>query len=72
MTPFFVKLYCILFAKECETSLVSSLLDICTESLFEDKKVFGVIGHSEKENINAVLKNETPFYQIGDLELLKK
>jgi MiaB-like tRNA modifying enzyme len=38
------------------------------ESLFEDKKVFGVIGHSEKENINAVLKNDTPFYQIGDLE----
>ncbi len=38
------------------------------ESLFEEKKVFGVIGHSEKENINAVLKNETPFYQIGDLE----
>ncbi len=38
------------------------------ESLFEDKKVFGVIGHSEKENINAVLKNEKPFYQIGDLE----
>ncbi len=38
------------------------------ESLFEDKKVFGVIGHSEKESINAVLKNETPFYQIGDLD----
>ncbi len=38
------------------------------ESLFEDKKVFGVIGHSEKENINAILKNENPFYQIGDLE----
>jgi len=38
------------------------------ESLFEDKKVFGVIGHSEKENINTVLKNQTPFYQIGDLE----
>jgi len=38
------------------------------ESLFKDKKVFGVIGHSEKENINAVLKNEEPFYQIGDLE----
>jgi len=37
-------------------------------SLFEDKKVFGVIGHSEKENINAVLKNKQPFYQIGDLE----
>lgn len=38
------------------------------EALFEDKKVFGVIGHSEKENINAVLKNEQPFYEIGDLE----
>jgi len=38
------------------------------ESLFEDKKVFGVIGHSEKENINTVLKNEKPFYQIGDLK----
>ncbi len=38
------------------------------ESLFEDKKVFGVIGHSEKENLNTVLKNKNPFYQIGDLE----
>ena len=38
------------------------------ESLFANKKVFGVIGHSEKENINTVLKNEQPFYQIGDLE----
>jgi len=36
--------------------------------LFEDKKVFGVIGHSEKENINTILKNETPFYKIGDLK----
>jgi MiaB-like tRNA modifying enzyme len=38
------------------------------ESLFADKKVFGVIGHSEKENINSVLKFQEPFYQIGDLE----
>jgi MiaB-like tRNA modifying enzyme len=38
------------------------------EKLFEDKKVFGVIGHSEKEKINSVLKHERPFYQIGDLE----
>lgn len=37
------------------------------ESLFEDKKVFGVIGHSEKEKINDILKYEQPFYQIGDL-----
>ena len=38
------------------------------ESLFKEKKVFGVMGHSEKENINTILKNEQPFYQIGDLE----
>ncbi len=38
------------------------------ESLFADKKVFGVMGHSEKENINEILKMDTPFYQIGDLE----
>jgi MiaB-like tRNA modifying enzyme len=39
------------------------------ESLFEDKKVFGVIGHSEKEKINEILKfNDKPFYQIGDLK----
>ncbi len=38
------------------------------ESLFEDKKVFGVMGHSEKENINEILKAETPFYEIGDLK----
>ncbi|QOR60987.1 tRNA (N(6)-L-threonylcarbamoyladenosine(37)-C(2))-methylthiotransferase MtaB [Sulfurovum sp. ST-21] len=38
------------------------------ESLFEDKKVFGVMGHSEKEKINEILKKETRFYEIGDLE----
>lgn len=37
------------------------------ESLFESKKVFGVMGHSEKENINSILKNSSPFYEIGDL-----
>ena len=37
------------------------------ESLFAEEKVFGVIGHSEKESINSILKNEKPFYQIGDL-----
>jgi len=37
------------------------------EGLFNSKKVFGVIGHSEKENINSVLKNSKPFYEIGDL-----
>jgi len=38
------------------------------EKLFEDKKVFGVMGHSEKEKINEILKIEEPFYQIGDLK----
>lgn len=38
------------------------------ESLFEEKRVFGVMGHSEKENINTILKKEKPFYEIGDLE----
>ena len=38
------------------------------ESLFADKKVFGVMGHSEKEKINEILKEEKPFYQIGDLK----
>ena len=38
------------------------------ESLFASKKVFGVMGHSEKEKINEILKNKTPFYQIGDLK----
>jgi MiaB-like tRNA modifying enzyme len=38
------------------------------EQLFNSQKVFGVMGHSEKEKINTILKEEKPFYQIGDLE----
>jgi len=38
------------------------------EALFSDKKVFGVMGHSEKEKINEILKHQEPFYQIGDLK----
>lgn len=37
------------------------------ESLFADQKVFGIIGHSEKEKINEILKKPEPFYEIGDL-----
>lgn len=37
------------------------------EMLFADGKVFGVMGHSEKEKINAILQKPEPFYQIGDL-----
>jgi len=40
------------------------------ESLFGQKKVFGVMGHSEKEHINTLLKHETPFFEIGDLNAL--
>ena len=38
------------------------------EALLADKKVFGVMGHSEKENINEILKKPDSFYEIGDLE----
>ena len=38
------------------------------ESLFEDQKVFGVMGHSEKENINEILQRDDRFYEIGDLK----
>ncbi len=38
------------------------------DELFQSNRVFGVIGHSEKESINSILKIDKPFYQIGDLE----
>ncbi len=37
------------------------------ESLFEENKIFGVMGHSEKEKVNDLLKLTDRFYQIGDL-----
>ena len=40
------------------------------ESLFADEKVFGVFGHSEKKNINALLKREERFFAPGDLKSL--
>ncbi len=40
------------------------------ESLFAQKKVFGVMGHSEKAHINTLLKQERPFFEIGDLTSL--
>ncbi len=38
------------------------------KELLERGQVFGVFGHSEKEKINTLLKEENSFYQIGDLE----
>ena len=40
------------------------------ESLFADKKVFGVFGHSEKKNINTLLKSTGRFFAPGDLTSL--
>ena len=42
------------------------------KELFESGKVYGVFGHSEKENINTLLKNEDRFFQIGDLNSVEK
>lgn len=40
------------------------------ESLFENNKVFGVFGQSEKKQINTLLKKDSRFYQIGDLDFI--
>ena len=38
------------------------------ENLFNENKVDALFGHSEKENINELLKKEDRFFQAGDLE----
>lgn len=38
------------------------------DMLWKDGSVFGVMGHSEKSNIDKLLQNEEPFYEIGDLK----
>ncbi len=40
------------------------------ESLFGDKKVFGVFGQSEKVKINTLLKEKERFYELGDLNFV--
>ncbi|MDD3324586.1 MAG: tRNA (N(6)-L-threonylcarbamoyladenosine(37)-C(2))-methylthiotransferase MtaB [Sulfurospirillaceae bacterium] len=42
------------------------------EELFANEKVFGVMGHSEKEKINTLLKSDEKFFKLGDLETLDK
>ena len=42
------------------------------EELLERKKVFGVLGHSEKEKINELLKKESNFLELGDLNSIDK
>jgi MiaB-like tRNA modifying enzyme len=38
------------------------------ENLFKEEKVDSLFGHSEKENINELLKNDERFFTAGDLE----
>ncbi len=42
------------------------------EKLFNEGKVFGVFGHSQKEQINTLLKKEEKFVKIGDLKSIEK
>ncbi|MEA3354670.1 MAG: tRNA (N(6)-L-threonylcarbamoyladenosine(37)-C(2))-methylthiotransferase MtaB [Campylobacterota bacterium] len=38
------------------------------EDLFKTKKIDALFGHSEKEKINTLLKDQTRFFKAGDLE----
>ena len=38
------------------------------ETLKNQERVFGVFGHSEKANINSLLKSDKPFFEPGDLK----
>ena len=40
------------------------------KSLLDSNKVFGVMGHSEKANIDKLLAKEDSFYEIGDLDYI--
>lgn len=42
------------------------------EELYSKNRLFGVLGHSEKENINELLFSKTPFFKIGDLDFIDK
>ena len=42
------------------------------EELYKDKKIFGLFGHSEKENINELIKEKERFFQLGDLKHIDK
>ena len=38
------------------------------ENLFKENKIDALFGHSEKEKINTLLKDDTRFFQAGDLK----
>lgn len=42
------------------------------EELYDEDKVFGVFGQSEKEKINTILKSDARFFELGDLKHVDK
>lgn len=38
-----------------------------SKTLQENGKIFGVLGHSQKQNIDTLLQNKTPFSNLGNL-----
>jgi threonylcarbamoyladenosine tRNA methylthiotransferase MtaB len=42
------------------------------EELYNNKRVFGVFGHSEKEKINEMINKNKRFYEIGDLNFINE
>ena len=42
------------------------------KELFNKNTVFGVIGASKKEDINALLKSQDPFFELGNLKSIDK
>ena len=42
------------------------------KELFNKNSVFGVIGASKKEDINALLKSQDPFFELGNLKSIDK
>ncbi len=41
-----------------------------SQKLQDDGKVFGVLGHSQKHNINELLKKESGFFELGNLSFI--
>jgi len=42
------------------------------EALFKSNKIFGLFGHSLKEDINSILKSEKAIFEKGNLETIDK
>ena len=42
------------------------------EELYKDERIFGVFGHGEKEKINEIIKKQSRFYEISDLNFVNE